>query len=501
MRIASLRLRGIRCFEDTGDIRLSPTCNIFVGQNNAGKSTLLKGAMAWQGFPFDYPADARPNNQSVQNELVLTGVSQEDYLRQRPGPQGTIRFVRSWGGPISSQDNIPLQTTSDEAIFAQDWPNNFIVPFVAKRKAQGFDQNVSSGAQRNVSGTFNNLYSHIDRVATPGPSAHELYRNAVEEIVGVLITTRASTNGKEAGYYFDDDNFVTLDRMGDGVSEMVALIVELSLAKNKVFILEEPETNLHPRGLKALLNLVRESSSRNQFLIATHSNVVVRELAASEGTKVFRVYREDETPSSPSSVAEVERNPIAHMELLRELGYEFGDFDLHEAWLFLEEASAETVIREILIPQFAPELEGRLRTFSSAGVTNLEPSVAEFQRLISFVHLQPVYRDRIWVRADGDEAGRKIISSIQTKFPYLNSPRAAAFLKEQFEHYYPSTFSSQSAAVLAIKGKQERRAAKAELVREVVEWTRANDVEARHAWEESASEQIRLLKEISASLA
>ena len=189
------------------------------------------------------------------------------------------------------------------------------------------------------------------------------------------------------------------------------------------------------------------------------------------------------------------------MELLRELGYEFGDFNLHEGWLFLEEASAETIIRTILIPWFVPELQVRLRTFSAGVVTNLEPSVSEFQRLITFVHLEPVYKDRLWVRADGDEPGINMVASLRAKFNYLGAPRSDTFAQAQFELYYPPRFSEKANAALALKDKKQRREAKAALLAEVTKWSFENKVIAKKEWEASAAEQIELLRLISKSLA
>jgi len=344
------------------------------------------------------------------------------------------------------------------------------------------------------------LYSRIDLLATYGHPDHDLFREAITQIVGLKITMKASEGGKQAGFYFDRDRFVTLDRMGDGVSEMVAMIVELCTERNKIFVLEEPETNLHPSGLKALLAMIRTASEHNQFFIATHSNVVVRELGGMEGGKVFRVFRDGESYTSPSKVEEVERTPVAHMELLRELGYEFADFDLYEAWLFLEESSAERVIRDILIPSFVPELRGRLRTYAAGGATDLEPSVSEFQRLVVFVHLQPVYENRIWIRADGDSAGKEAVVKISAVFPNLSVNSLSTFTEEQFEFYYPHLFQGRVKEVLAISDKRIRRKRKAELLQEVLDWTEANKDEARAAWEFSADEPIRLLQAIRTKL-
>lgn len=500
MRIAAIRLRNVRCFEDTGDVVLSSKCNIFVGQNNSGKSTLLKGVMGWQLSPLQAEDDVRHGAQHSSVEIVITGVKDTDYIRQKPASGSTLSYTVNLRGNTPSRTDVPSIVTHSESLFRNDWPNNFIVPFFAKRKASHFDEHINSTAQSSLTGTFSTLYARIDRVASPGPAAHDFYKEAITRIVGTFITTKASPNGKIGGYYFSEDKFVTLDRMGDGVSEIVALIVDLSLSSGKTFVLEEPETNLHPTGLKALLDLIRESSIRNQFIIATHSNVVVRELAADDRTKVFRVFRDGESPSDPSQILEVERTPTAHMELLRELGYEFGDFDLHEGWLFLEEASAEYIVRDILIPFFEPELRGRLRTFSAGGVDNIEPTISQFQRLITFVHLEAVYRDRMWVRADGDEAGQRIIEALRRKFEYLTEQRAATFSKSQFEMFYPDQFRAEIDAALAIPDKRKRTAAKFALREQVVTWTAENPDEARTAWATSAAEQIILLKEIARAL-
>lgn len=394
MKIEGLRLAGIRCFENTGWIDLSQKCNIFVGQNNAGKSTLLRGIMVWQGFPFDeneQSGDFRAGAPSITYEMAVSDVPQHIGVRgpHDRGPRYLlVRHIRGNREPQPGLGEVHLADGNGQ--FLNERPNHQIVPFVARRKAAHFNETVSLGAINQINGTFGNLYARIDLIAASGHPSNAQFQKAVKEIVGLDITTRPSHNGKEAGFYFDRERFVTLQRMGDGVSEMVALIVEMCLEEGKVFILEEPETNLHPKGLKALLNMVRESSAHNQFIIATHSNVVVRELATDETTKVFQVSKAGTERDAPSTVREVPRTPVAHMELLRELGYEFADFDLHDGWLFLEESSAESVIRSVLIPLFAPKLRGRLRTFSAGGVTKVEPSVAEFKRLITFVHLEPV---------------------------------------------------------------------------------------------------------------
>ena len=158
------------------------------------------------------------------------------------------------------------------------------------------------------------------------------------------------------------------------------------------------------------------------------------------------------------------------------------------------------MIRDILIPNFAPKLLGRLRTFSAGGASNLEPSISEFKRLVVFVHLQPVYAGRIWIRADGDKLGKEAVAKIRAAFPYLSKDFADTFKKEQFEHYYPPLFRDKANAILAIEDKSLKRKQKAELLQEVLDWTASNRGAALRAWAMSAKEPIKLLQSIEAKL-
>jgi hypothetical protein len=223
----------------------------------------------------------------------------------------------------------------------------------------------------------------------------------------------------------------------------------------------------------------------------------LRELGCDERNKIFRVYRSGEDYRSESRVEEVSRNAVEHSAVLKELGYEFADLGLHAAWLFLEEASAEQIISEVLIPKLVPELQGRVRTFSAAGATKLEPSVSEFQRLVTFIHLQPVYRERLWVRADNDDPGQQAIAKLKATFGYLDDTHCAVFSKPAFERYYPEKYQPRVEEVLAIAGKEQLRLAKQNLLLQVLSDAKTAD---GSDWAECAGEIIELLRSIRDSI-
>lgn len=499
MHIAHVQLSGIRCFDDTGRVRLSKGCNLFVGQNNSGKSTILRSALALQGFDFS-KKDMRPNSPNSYFRIGLSDVQPADRVANRPTGKSDFIVDRIFRGGTPKTGIDVVRMNSGSAAFEQSRPNHHIVPFLAKRKAPAYDQSVTSSAQGAVTGTYQHLVARVDTLATAGHPHHQRFVNAVSEIIGIPITTKAAQNGKECGFYLDANEFIALERMGDGVTELVAHIVELVLERGKIFVLEEPESFLHPRALKALLSLIREAAMYNQFLIATHSNIVLRELAVSENARIFRVTRTSNDPWSPSTITLVPTTPAAHRDILRELGYEFADFGLHEAWLFFEEASAESVFRDILIPLFEPQLMGRLRTFSAAGASNLEPTVSEFTRLITFIHLQPAYMGRMWVCADNDEAGTQAIEALAQKFDHLTHDNCRTFDESAFERYFPQAFAARAAEALRLPNKVERRNAKAMLLDEVLKWSAEHPDEAKLGWQESAKVPLEFLHEIAEAL-
>jgi predicted ATP-dependent endonuclease of OLD family len=75
MKVHCLRLKNIRCFDDTGDLLFSPGLNIFVGKNNSGKSTILQAICGLQINPFDAD-DVRPSPLDLPSysEIMLSEI-------------------------------------------------------------------------------------------------------------------------------------------------------------------------------------------------------------------------------------------------------------------------------------------------------------------------------------------------------------------------------------------------------------------------------------------
>jgi predicted ATP-dependent endonuclease of OLD family len=310
-----------------------------------------------------------------------------------------------------------------------------------------------------------------------------------------------SKKGKKAAYTVKNIDSIPLDAMGEGVANLLGFIVDLCIAEDKLFLVEEPENDIHPKALKGLLKLIAEKAGNNQFVITTHSNIVTKYLGAETGSKVFSVQTQFVERIPTSEVEEVDTFE-SRREVMEALGYELSDFGLWDSWLLLEEASAERIIKEYLIPEHVPSLQGKLRTFSARTISEVKTKFDDFNRLFVFLHLQPTYKDRAWVIVDAGHDGDEVIQKL--KQTYVTSgwdeSHFQQFAQPDFEKYYPASFQERADTILALTDRKVKREGKQALLDEVLAWIEESRQEAKVEFGTSASEVIEKLRAIEIHL-
>lgn len=518
MHLTSLEINNIRSFEKA-NINLSKSINIFVGQNNHGKSTILSTIGFLQGN-FLTLSDIRMRN--AHGHVVLgfdgldltifksnialnthtfdevNGILAKKIFIDLLQDGNVIKQFRS-----NDQNNPNSQNFFD---FPSTEPQNIIYPFLSKRKVVNYSESVNLQSSMSVRGDFQDLFAKIDRLCNEDfqPAATE-YRNACLKILGYRISTVNSTNGKKAAMTIKNIEHIPIASMGEGIVNILGLIVDLCIAENKIFLIEELENDIHPKALKGLLDLILEKSKNNQFFISTHSNIVVKYLGSDFATKTFQVsmkFSDSDFKIPISEVKEVADNEEERRLLLEELGYEFNDFGLWNSWLFLEESSAEAVIREFLIPQFCKRLSGKLRTFSANGLLEVEPKFRDFNNLFVFLHLTETYKNRVWVLVDSGDKEKEIIDKMKIFYVEKNGWSDSNFrqlAKHDFEEYYPREFREKFEQNKNL-AKDKKSEFKKQLLNELKDWIAKNPDQAKSEFQESASEVIELLKEIGKSV-
>jgi predicted ATPase len=509
MWISEIKLNNFRSFANA-DINLSQGINLIVGSNNSGKSTLLRSIL-WiqQGFGLQNTdlrilqetgtVTLKLNNAEPYFLNFFSAIESAFLLEFLLSKNDVITTIKSIGNDTLRKTNNNYD--SNNSYISNTEPHNCIYPYLSKRKVGDFSELINLGTASSVIGNFSYLYSKIDRISNPQIPAYQQYTKACEEILGFQIASTPSPNGKKAAYIVNNYENISLASMGEGVSNLVGLIVDLCMAQNKIFLIEEPENDVHPQALKKLLKLIIEKSEINQFIITTHSNIVTKYLGSQPESKLFQVTMEFENRIPTSNVQEIPPKPEAKRKVLEDLGYDFFDVELWSAWLILEESSAERIIRDYLIPWFVPDLKDKLRTFSARSVSEVETKFEDFNKLFVFLHLQPIYKNLAWVIIDGGEEEAKIIEKMKTNYAGSgwNKEQFLQLSQHDFERYYPKQFEEQVNLILK-QDKKTKRQSKQKLFDEVKNWLDENHEEAKIALERSASEVIDLLKQINSSL-
>jgi len=506
MRIATVQVKNIKSVEDSGALHLGPRVNVLIGQNNAGKSVLIRAIHLMQSGSLTPPNDVRVAQDIGEVDVGVTDAQKEMQLLGLPPhtDEATLQFRLSRSNNSTTR-TIAYATSNSANVgtFPQTEPHNVIYPFLAKRKVMVYDEVVNQSKTTQVLDNFTHLVSKVDRLTTPSHQLFQEFRDNCRRIIGFEIDSVPSPGGHKIGFPVGATGSITLETMGEGVPHLLALIADLCIADGKIFLIEEVENDLHPRALKNLLELIVEKSARNQFIVTTHSNIVARYLGSVEGSKTFRVQLEFHGQIPTATYREVPEDPEERRRVLEELGYEMTDYDLWDGWLVLEESSAERIIKDLLIPQFAPGLLGRVRTIAAGGVDGVALKFDDFNRLFLFTHLTPSYRNRAWVIVDGGERGNEVVKGLRAKYSASGwtQEHFRALTESDFELYYPPQFQEAAAAALVIGDGRAKQAAKAELLETVLSWMRANPAEATEQFAQSATEVIVILQEIEKALA
>ncbi|GAA2215243.1 hypothetical protein GCM10009850_107100 [Nonomuraea monospora] len=501
MRVTAARIANFKCFPDTGYVNLDQI-NVITGRNNSGKSAFIKALHLMQAGADITHRDVRLGATRSELEVRLDSIDSRHFDNIRSeGAAGTLHVeysLRDRDQLVSTKPGLSVGGQDARGVdhIPQAEPYNFIYTYLSKRKVIAFDEMVDRARTTAVANDLRYLTSKVMRLANIDHPKSEEYTHLCREVLGFRVSTHGSAGGQQSGVAIGNHDYIPIESMGEGVSSLLGLITDLCMADGNLFLIEELENDIHPEGLKAILHAIIQKSTSNQFVISTHSNIVVKYLGAAPHSKIFAVESDFQPFQIPtSSIREIEPSAEARIDVLRQLGYELYDFDLWEGWLILEESTAEVIVKDYLIPWFAPRLS-RIRTLAAGGTSKVEPTFEDFRRLFLFTHLEATYRHRAWVIVDGDEAGKRVIEELQTTYGATwPEEHFRTFSARDFELYYPAIFAAEVQHVLALP-HDTKRDAKHALVRKVKKWCDKNDSQARIAFAESAAEVINLLRNI-----
>ncbi len=525
MWIKNLRLKNVQSYKDAS-ITFAKGLNVIVGKNNTGKSTILRSL-----FQFQSGSNQKPNllirkfekdgfifATIVDNQFIPTGKpidptdDQALFVGLRHGnslwahlPQNTVVDDIPSLMPVLERNGNSMGFE----LFPDYEPNNAFIPFLAKRKTlYNHQSQFDDQSLKKIDADFRNLATKLNRSISN--TLADKFQSACKDILNFVPRTlpgQQNMNQATIGQYISPEEFVTLDQMGDGVVQTIGLLVNLFQAKGKIFLIEEIENDLHPAALKKILNLIVDSSANNQFIVSTHSNIVMRVLGAAQDARIFETKShleengDSKTELFSSDINLVNKSPGERIRVLNDLGYELIDSHLWASYLILEEPSAEHIILNFLIPHFTPKIVGRIRTIAAKGVDDTPARFHHLHSLFTYVHTSPVYSNKAWVLVDGDAAGKKVITKLQERFNRTWEPNHfRTFSKSDFEEFYPSKFKNEIDEINNEVNGITKGTLKLNLAKKIVSEYLGNPIDKAKEYEAYFKEVVDILKEIEVAL-
>lgn len=437
--------------------------NLIAGQNNAGKSNLLrviassltKEEHGSQSHPLDVPVgaggDSSPArvsfavpmaaftealrarvgsrfedghfddiNVRVQELLGLPGIKDLlwfRYIFKNPGieldPEWILELdraqtsnnrqdFRELSSALHSTSGGSLHEDLQRVLRTMD-PAAIYPPTAtisAFRRIEAGDQEVSHDGA--------GLIRRIADLERPEALGHDEERakfDAIQEFTRSVLddpglALTVPRTGSTINVRLSEGGMLPLEHMGTGIHQVVILAAAATLLTNTLVCMEEPEIHLHPLLQRKLLNyLVHETS--NQYVIATHSAHMLDADVAS----IFHLTH------TPRSGTRLERTvtPAQRASICADLGYRASDLVQANSVVWVEGPSDRIYIRrwiELLDPSLIEGIHFSIMFYGGRLLNHLK---ADDPDVDDFISLRRLNRQvAILIDSDLDKEGAEL---------------------------------------------------------------------------------------------
>lgn len=336
MKLRRVRIRGFQSFTDSGNIEFNDGVNLIIGQNNGGKSALLRalqqqltddrhrtpgrwaqyelplpevhmhievtgdelkrGALRY-GQQLHLPIRAGDDPQQFLEELWNCAAFEFELVRS-PGTSITSPYYpshRLFAPPAQHDTRTAVVHSTNGGMVAQGpyadrndtiptfidymWGNDMFF-FSAERMTIG--ESGYNFADR-LSSNANNLPAVL---LTLSGNKGDLFARLVGHLreifstVGNLSVTPTAQNTIEVRVWPTHamervELSFPLNSSGTGVSQIIAILTAVMTTNNSVVIIDEINSFLHPAAVKALLRILVTEYTLHQYIISTHAPEVI----------------------------------------------------------------------------------------------------------------------------------------------------------------------------------------------------------------------------------
>jgi predicted ATPase len=337
MRLMNARIKSFQSFRDSGQIEFVEGVNLIIGQNNAGKSALLRALLPvladdphrgpakyeafnvampevnfllrssgteireWalryrHGAHFPVPPPAKSSIQRVEElferpviDLQVTRNPQSPFLLDPPlqifdyTQGGTDRqSVLAYPSSGDLRLSVSSHNTTDSwpALLSEAWSRDVFF-FTAERMTIGeAAPGYSARLLPNAANLPNVLFTLNGERGDTFSHLTEHLRDIFPTVGNVSVRSKPDNSFLEIRVWPTKamgrvELSFPLNSSGTGVSQILALLTAIMTLDKAIVIIDEINSFLHPAAVKALLRILQTDYAQHQYIISTHSPEVI----------------------------------------------------------------------------------------------------------------------------------------------------------------------------------------------------------------------------------
>jgi len=313
------------------DVTFKSDINIIIGKNGTGKTNFIN----YLSDSINTLSSVNNNNSSIyfifQNKHFLK-ISQISTVVNEDSNVDEIRDVKFFEDDI--QIDGQLQSVALKSIkIHHGLPKKYYVAQEPlsdsiKKGEQGYfifpnfqDNiiafNIGFGYMRNVliNGAESTLYNINSVLGILNDNLNK-YSNIQKVRIGENF--KLSKSSPEETYfnniyleYLINDEWLSFGQISDGTKRLFYIISEITFNYRSIILLEEPELGLHPHQLHSLMQFIKEASEKFQFIITTHSPMVLNTLNSDKlGNIIISKFENGETKLEHLTSEQIEKAKV-----------------------------------------------------------------------------------------------------------------------------------------------------------------------------------------------
>lgn len=425
-------------FDDLSDI------NVIIGENNGGKTNVLRSLEIWESsrrgtpiaiLPTDYYDNDYTNQIEFEFEIPKEMIETLEPLLSKDNPRPYIRFILSGENYsvsdsfVKHADHASLQNFCQTHMHSYSSDSSQNVQSVESH--QVFRELLNKVPpiyylkEKRVQATPNNFRKRLAPIWSHGAANRAMVpiKKALRDFIEQGFESKVEIQFEQDGESFTiemNDELVPFEALGSGFQQVFDVALTIASVRDSIILIDEPELNMHPNLLRRLMKLIFANDT-NQYIICTHSNVL---LDASYAKSIFKI------KGGKSSIVEKCDTLDDTRDLLNDLGVKASDILQANGIVWVEGPSDRTYIKHWLDLQGSKAQEGLDYTFQYYGGSLLAhytvDEVTDFVNILdmsrnAFLVMDSDWKDgaRTWTEADLAERKKNIIKDCKLKnIPY-----------------------------------------------------------------------------------